>query len=279
MRESSRLRCGRRGRGGCRRIGGGRRCWHVLRLAQADADVACGMDFVRAMGGLSKERQRLLMVEDVSSNLGFPLWLAESLSRWYWALKQWRRFWGKRPSFRGRYPLVFYDKWVSHDVDGDQFMGNPPYVGHKPSAARLRQGLPFPAHCCWNGLVVLNLEPFMHGVRFRGAMSGECQGSECFLMCNDFWRLGYRRVVVDPGVRVAYTYRDALDVYSPASVREVGLMPWGEARAGGPVGSFEASGSVECCALKAGKDIVDFEKDCYEFDMLGTNYTQLYLDG
>lgn len=35
----------------------------------------------------------------------------------------------------------------------------------------------------------------------RGHAEGECAASECSLLCNDFLRLGFRRMLVDPGVR------------------------------------------------------------------------------
>jgi hypothetical protein len=37
------------------------------------------------------------------------------------------------------------------------------------SQARARAGLPFAAHCCWNGLAVLRAEPLYRGLAFRWA--------------------------------------------------------------------------------------------------------------
>eukprot|EP00198_Chlamydomonas_reinhardtii_P010467 XP_001699804.1 predicted protein [Chlamydomonas reinhardtii] len=42
-----------------------------------------------------------------------------------------------------------------------------------------------------------------------GAAGGECDASECSLLCHDLHRLGHSRVVVDPGVRLSYVpYHD-----------------------------------------------------------------------
>jgi hypothetical protein len=35
-----------------------------------------------------------------------------------------------------------------------------PVVVHNESVDAMREGWPFPVQCCWNGLVVLNAEPF-----------------------------------------------------------------------------------------------------------------------
>jgi hypothetical protein len=40
-----------------------------------------------------------------------------------------------------------------------------------------------------------------HKLLFRAHVKDECKASECSLMCDDFWRLGYQRVIVDPSVR------------------------------------------------------------------------------
>jgi alpha-1,3-mannosyltransferase len=35
-----------------------------------------------------------------------------------------------------------------------------PVMQHNASIEALKEGWPFPMSCCWNGLVVLNAEPF-----------------------------------------------------------------------------------------------------------------------
>jgi hypothetical protein len=44
-------------------------------------------------------------------------------------------------------------------------------------------------------------------------MEGECRASECSLLCHDLHRLGYGRIVVDPGVQLAYEQWDAAGLH------------------------------------------------------------------
>ena len=89
----------------------------------------------------------------------------------------------------------------------------PPYIPpDRDDGFALLKNLPFPAYCCWNGVAVINPEPFYLGLRFRRAMNGECSQCECSLMCNDFWSNNYTFVVVDPSVKVAYNYDAFADI-------------------------------------------------------------------
>ena len=62
-------------------------------------------------------------------------------------------------------------------------------------------------------------------------MDGECAASECSLLCNDFLRLGYTALVVDPGVRQAYTPLDAGDLYDAEHVVGVNITDWADVAA------------------------------------------------
>jgi len=46
-------------------------------------------------------------------------------------------------------------------------------------------------------------------------MKGECRASECSLLCHDLHRLGYGKIVVDPGVQLAYEHWDAAGLHIP----------------------------------------------------------------
>jgi hypothetical protein len=48
------------------------------------------------------------------------------------------------------------------------------------------------------------LQMHVQGLRFRTNVVTECAASECSLLCDDFHRLGYKRVLLDPSVRVGY---------------------------------------------------------------------------
>ena len=50
-------------------------------------------------------------------------------------------------------------------------------------------------------------------------MEGECRASKCSLLCHDLHRLGYGKIVVDPGVQLAYEHWDAAGLHAPNVVR------------------------------------------------------------
>ncbi|KAK9827326.1 hypothetical protein WJX81_005222 [Elliptochloris bilobata] len=161
--------------------------------------------------------------------------------------------------------LGFYDIWVARDTNGSLFLKEAPYVAEPSALQRISLGLPFPVRCCWNGLVVLNTSPFLHhGTRVRGHKEGECAASECSLLCNDFLRLGFRRMLVDPGVRQAYNQRDAADAYKATYVPGIPHTIWADVAAA-PSIDWQAAplrAHYQCCGLPAGHDMVDFGKDC-----------------
>lgn len=145
---------------------------------------------------------------------------------------------------------------------------------------RLRSGLPFPVHCCWNGLVVFNAAPFArHGLRFRAHQPDECAASECSLMCDDFKRLGYSTALVDPGVRQAYVLDIAREVYNPARVLNVSVTTWHDVEAAQLVdwAAVAPRPSVECCFLQPGADQVQFWRDCKVVSPFERNFTEAYL--
>lgn len=113
----------------------------------------------------------------------------------------------------------FYDTWVARDMEGRQLAKAPPHFRGSGDQRRLREGRPIQVQCCWNGIAVMNAEPFHKGLRFRHVVSGdECKASECSHICNDMWRNGYGRILVDPLVKVAYTHHEwmaALDRAAP----------------------------------------------------------------
>ncbi|DBA84575.1 TPA: hypothetical protein ACH3X2_006155 [Trebouxia sp. C0005] len=151
---------------------------HIHRLlAHEEANLACGLDYYQ-----------------VSAAKHIPKALL-------------RGIWGLQPLF-----LRFYDNWVARDAEGTIFsraFGNP--VGDAYGTHRMHQGLAFPVTCCWNGLAVFDAAPIQQsGLMFRNAQHGECPASECSHFCEDFRRLGYDKMVVDPAVRLGYDYKAAV---------------------------------------------------------------------
>jgi hypothetical protein len=48
-------------------------------------------------------------------------------------------------------------------------------------------------------------------------------------------RLGYSQFVVDPNVRLAYTHRDAADVYKPQFVKGIRKTDWADVQSSPPI--------------------------------------------
>ena len=134
----------------------------------------------------------------------------------------------------------FYDSWVARTLSGDSFYplyssGWQPqplenYFIRDPETRNRFQGrLPFQVLSCWNGMTILNARPFygqrrdddplkpttaaaFPPVRFRSGREGECAASECELVCRDYWKEGYHRVVVVPRIFVTYTLTEHIEV-------------------------------------------------------------------
>ena len=105
---------------------------------------------------------------------------------------------------------VFYDNWVARDINGTA-LENAPFekiFHHQDSSDRFQKHLPIQVQSCWNGIAVLDPAPFYSPphVRFRMAKitEGECSASEQCLICNDYWKAGYGRIMMVPRVKLAY---------------------------------------------------------------------------
>ncbi|PVU94031.1 hypothetical protein BB561_002863 [Smittium simulii] len=106
--------------------------------------------------------------------------------------------------------ISFRDTWVARDISGYPFNKTlSEMVYHKETFKRFSNNLPFQVQCCWNGVAILNAAPFyLHpSLKFRRSdtKSKECSASECSLFCNDLWDKNYKKFVVVPRVRVAYS--------------------------------------------------------------------------
>lgn len=116
---------------------------------------------------------------------------------------------------------VFYDNWVARDINGTA-LENAPFEGifhHPPSSHRFQRHLPIQVQSCWNGIAVLDPAPIYSTphVKFRMAKLAdqECSASECSLICNDYWRAGYGRIIMVPRVKLAYD-KKVFDIIHPA---------------------------------------------------------------
>jgi hypothetical protein len=111
-------------------------------------------------------------------------------------------------------------------------------------------------------------EPFYRGLRVRSSREGECRA--CSLMCGDMHRMGYRDVLVDPSVRVAYnpvafTARLRSRCTSLMTPRlpnapPLGLVGWPTSR---------GTDWVDCCPLPPGKHHLDWDDPkCYGVNIM-----------
>ncbi|EIW69318.1 hypothetical protein TREMEDRAFT_62182 [Tremella mesenterica DSM 1558] len=124
----------------------------------------------------------------------------------------------------------FYDGWVGRDMSGDLYTPFPVkeedkdlpqklFLSSPETKTRFDLLLPFQVFSGWNGIAVLNPTPFLppYNVRFRRGKPKsmfsnelECQWSESAFISWDFWKYGFGRVQVVPGVHACYGKEDAM---------------------------------------------------------------------
>lgn len=173
------------------------------------------------------------------------------------------------------------DFWEMRDIKGQLVNIDYPFFQHQESAQRLQQRLPIPVHCCWNGLVALTASIFSTGLRMRTHMEGECAASECSLFCDDIHRLGYRNVIVDPSVRVAYHMSDFMYIHDTQHQVKPGYMLYTTIANNGTSGlmddCWQPANQTMCCPLPAGRDQLDWgNSGCHNVDIFAVNYTHAH---
>ena len=149
---------------------------HILRLLLHDADIACGMDFDFCMGCLPRSLQKEIMQRDLMERYHLPEALAFQLPKLKFLLRNWRTALPLERSWHLEVPMVFYDRWVAHDINGRNFLNAPPYVNDTHTADFLSNGFPVYVHSCWNGIVAITSQPFyssLHHHPVRGALRRE----------------------------------------------------------------------------------------------------------
>ena len=108
---------------------------------------------------------------------------------------------------------------------------------------------------------------------------GECAASECSLVCNDFQRLGYRNILVDPGVRQAYDALDAKELYDNVSMGDLPYTAWADVVAA-PAVNWELVPHrpyTKCCGLPEGHDVAEIDQDCFWDNFMQPDYTAMSL--
>jgi len=158
---------------------------------------------------------------------------------------------------------ALYDVWVAKDVDGNMLYHKPPYTVHS-TRHRAAAGLPFPVTACWNGAVAMPGRPFADGLLFTAGAGGkDCRSSESERIVTDLIVLGYKRVLVDPSVRLAYERHPANIRYEfPGGSDHVPrLRDWDEVKEDPVVfpPRLPINGRVTCCELIPPNHYVDFK--------------------
>ena len=99
----------------------------------------------------------------------------------------------------------FYDAWASQLLDGMYFRRYYPYMSNKEAQDAVINGDLIRTFSCWNGATVFWAKAFedrvlffRHGYRIRQ--------SECLLIHSDMHLIGFQKTLVNPNVKVAYTY-------------------------------------------------------------------------
>ena len=99
----------------------------------------------------------------------------------------------------------FYDSWASQLLDGIYFRRYYPYMSNKEAQDAVLNNELIRTFSCWNGVTVFWAKAFedrilffRHGYKIRQ--------SECLLIHSDMHLMGFQKTLVDPTVKVAYTY-------------------------------------------------------------------------
>ncbi|KAK9819667.1 hypothetical protein WJX72_000923 [[Myrmecia] bisecta] len=145
--------------------------------------------------------------------------------------------------------LRVYDIWVARDALGRRFNNKWPYVNDEPSQQRMRAGLPFPVKCCWNGVLVLNAQPFHNGLRFRSRRPQDCYTCAESLLCEDLIRSGHDQFWMDPVVQVAYEQDEAVLLHTSMTAF-INDTRWAEVMSAPPIDMdyYPKKALITCCA-------------------------------
>ena len=114
---------------------------------------------------------------------------------------------------------VFYDRWVSIDLDGNSLRPYFPFFINKQAQDLIINHKPVRVFSCWNGVIAFNAAPFKdRRIRFRYKTSNKVfkyginndqkvdYESECTYFHIDLFNLGYTKKLINPDVRVTYEH-------------------------------------------------------------------------
>ena len=115
---------------------------------------------------------------------------------------------------------VFYDRWVSIDLDGNSLKRHFPFFINKVAQDLIVNHKPIRVFSCWNGVIVFNAAPLKdRRIQFRYKSNKKLYKhrinndqkvnyeSECTYFHIDLFNLGYTKKFINPDVRVTYQYK------------------------------------------------------------------------
>ncbi|GFR42847.1 hypothetical protein Agub_g3805 [Astrephomene gubernaculifera] len=279
----------------------------LFRLTHLKADIACGLDFEVLVGrkivrmshstvrkaGWGRRRRRLQSLSGATTDNATGaaadarngnLTLRASLNRMsnvhFGEFVRQMAAEGRIRSAPVQLRYEFHDTWVSRDISGKPFGKDVPFISDKRTRGILSKGMPVPVKCCWNGAADVNAAPLVNGLRFRSGLinDGECDSSECSLLCQDYRRVGATRVVVDPSVRVAYVPWSK-SFHGSLSVGVGPRVPWSQVQRSGALQELEAIWNDTKSDMAT--DCIPLGKGSVEplpVDLAPVNYTQMFLE-
>ena len=114
---------------------------------------------------------------------------------------------------------VFYDRWVSIDLDGNSLKPYFPFFINKHAQDLIVNHKPIRVFSCWNGVIAFNAAPLKdRRIQFRYKNNNTVTKysinndqkvdyeSECTYFHIDLFNLGYTKKLINPDVRVTYEY-------------------------------------------------------------------------
>ena len=116
--------------------------------------------------------------------------------------------------------FMFYDRWVSIDLDGEGMSKYFPYFINKEGQDLVINHKPIRVFSCWNGVIVFKALPLKDKkVQFRYKLNNTLPKtklknpaktyyeSECTYFNLDLFSLGFTKKFINPDVRVSYQYK------------------------------------------------------------------------
>jgi hypothetical protein len=193
---------------------GRRREWEVRRIPFLARERNRGLEPLVQMGREGRRFDRILVLNDVFYSPSDVLTLLGTRGGEYAAACALDFHYAEEG---------YYDTFALRDGKGRESVQRTfPYFGKGEARGQMVRGMPSRVRSCWNGMVVMDAEPFYgsSGLRYRGIEDSlaekHLEGSECCLVWADMEANGdtEKGVWVNPAVRVGYVKKAYEDTHS-----------------------------------------------------------------